>query len=137
MVDAHHRHHLVGASSSFGSVDLAQAQTVLGVLTNRHVRPQRIALEDQAHVATLGRNEHPAVDRVQYPIVDGYRTGRRLFETGDHPQRRGLAAAGGAEHAHEVTVVDRQIQVIDGTRRASGVSLGDAAQRDRGHRSST
>src|SRR6185369_17636035 len=47
-------------------------------------------------------------------------------ETGDQPQRRGLAAAGRAEQADQLSMVDFQGDVIDHRKRAK--SLGQAAQ---------
>ena len=38
----------------------------------------------------------------------------RLFEAADHPQRRGLAAARGAEEREELTGFDHQVDVVDG-----------------------
>ena len=39
---------------------------------------------------------------------------RRLLEAADHPQRGGLAAAGRAEQAEELAVVDLEVDVVDG-----------------------
>jgi hypothetical protein len=49
-----------------------------------------------------------------------------LEEPGQQPQRRGLAAAGGAEQADQLAVVDRQRDIIDHRKRSK--SLGQAAQ---------
>jgi hypothetical protein len=50
----------------------------------------------------------------------------RLQEAGEQSQRRGLAAAGGAEQADQLTVIDPQRDVIYNRKRSK--SLGQAAQ---------
>ena len=50
----------------------------------------------------------------------------RFQEAGDQPQRRGLAAAGGAEQADQLPVVDPQRDIIDDRQRSK--SLGQATQ---------
>src|ERR1700755_910700 len=57
--------------------------------------------------------------------------GGRLEETGDQPQGRGLAAAGGAEQANELPMIDPQRDVIDHAERSE--PLGQAAQFNRRH----
>src|ERR1700676_2542973 len=50
---------------------------------------------------------------------------RRLQESGDEPQRRGLAAAGGTQQADQLPMVDPQRDLIDHRERSK--SLGQAA----------
>ena len=54
-----------------------------------------------------------------------------LLQPGDHPQGGGLAAARRPEQHHELTVVDRQVEVIDGDDVVE--PLGDALEGDAGH----
>ncbi len=72
----------------------------LDVLPHRHVRVERVALEHHGDVALLGL--HVVDDGVADAQVA---LGDRL-QSGDHPQRGGLAAAGGAEEDHELAVAD-------------------------------
>ena len=57
---------------------------------------------------------------------------RRLLEAGEHPQQRGLAAAGGAEQRVELALVDGERLVVDGDEAAE--PLGDGAELDEGLR---
>src|SRR3984893_8703179 len=50
---------------------------------------------------------------------------RRLQESGDEPQRRGLAAAGGTQQAYQLPMLDPQRDLIDDRERSK--SLGQAA----------
>ena len=103
---------------------LAQAQAVDDVLGDRHVRPQRVALEDHRHLALLGRQR--ARRRRHQAVADMDLAVGGLEETGDQPQRRGLAAARGAQQADQLPVVDPQRDIIDDRQRSK--SLGQATQ---------
>jgi hypothetical protein len=71
------------------------------------VREQRIALEDQAAIALPGRQVGDVA------LADGEFAGARRDEARDHAQRRGLAAAGGAEQDQELAVGDIDGDVVD------------------------
>ena len=62
------------------------------------------------------RVDRPAVRRHgdQVLAVEQDLTTRRLLEAGDHPQRRGLAAAGRSEQREELAGLDAQLDVVDG-----------------------
>ena len=77
------------------------------VVPDRHVRPQRIALEDHGRRPPLGR----LVDHAD--AVDAHVAGVGLQEAADHAQRRGLAAAGRPEQTDELAIVDVEGQVAD------------------------
>ena len=106
------------------AVELAQAQAVDDVFGHRHVRPQRVALEDHRHVALFGRQR--ARLRGHQPVADMDLAVGGLQETRDQPQRRGLAAAGRAQQADQLSMVDPQRDVIDHRKRTK--ALGQAAQ---------
>ena len=110
-------------------VELAQREPVGDVLRHRHVRPQRVALEDHRHVALLGRQR--ARRRRHHAVADRDLARRRLDEARDQPQRRGLAAARGPEQADQQPVLDAQRHVVDDGQIA--VALGQPAQFDRRH----
>ena len=67
--------------------DLAQLEAEGEVVTHRHVRIERVALEDHRDVAILGR------DVVDDAIADPQLAAGDLLESGDHPQAGRLAAA--------------------------------------------
>ncbi|OIQ65939.1 hypothetical protein GALL_524970 [mine drainage metagenome] len=76
------------------AIHFPQTQPVDDVLGDRHVRPQRVALEDHRHLALLGRQG--ARGRGYQPVADMDFAIAGLEKAGDQPQRRGLAAARGA-----------------------------------------
>ena len=58
----------------------------------------------------LEHHAEPAVARleiVDHAAVDADLARGRVLEAGDHAQRRGLAAARGADEHHELAVLDR------------------------------
>ena len=88
--------------------DLLQLQGECHVLVHGHVRVQSIVLEDHGDVAVLrGHVVHQTVADVQFAVRD-------LFQTGDHAERRGLAAAGRADENDELTVRDVQAEFLNG-----------------------
>ena len=86
------------------AVELPQLQAISHVLGHRHMRPERVALEDHRHVALFRRQR--ARRRGQDLAADTDFAVRRLDEAGDQPQRRGLAAARGPEQADQAPVLD-------------------------------
>ena len=66
------------------------------------------------------------------PLADQDRAVADLLETGDHPERRRLAAAGRADEDHELVVLDHQLERID---RAGpvGIDLRDLLELNRSH----
>ena len=82
--------HLGGVSDSrldLGSRDLAQLQPERHVLEGRHVRVERVVLEDHRDVAVLRRQV------VDDAAADPHGPAGDRLEACHHPQRRGLAAA--------------------------------------------
>ena len=74
---------------------LAAAQAEGDVLEDVEVREQRVALEDRVDRPPVGLGVGDVLARQRD------RAGRRRLEAGDHPQRRGLAAARRAEEGEE------------------------------------
>jgi hypothetical protein len=83
-------------------------------------------LEDDAEVA-LGRRQCRDVAPF---LVDG--AGGLRIEAGDGAQQRGLAAAGRAEEADELTLGDIQTDIAQGGEVT--VALGEVADFEEGHR---
>jgi hypothetical protein len=96
------------------------------VLLDRHVRVERVVLEDHRDVPVLGRQV------VHHPAADGDRARADLLQAGDRPQRRGLPAAGRADEDHELAVLDLEIQVVDPLD-AAWVDLVHLVKEDFGH----
>ena len=109
--------------TSFGC--LGDAQREGDVLRDRHVRVERIGLEDHGDPA-LGRRHLGHVDAADEDRAFGHH-----LEAGDHAQKRGLAAAGRAEQGAELAAVDRQVEILDRLDRPE--TLLDAAQFDFDH----
>jgi hypothetical protein len=105
--------------------DLAQLQPEREVLANRHVRVERVALEDHRDVAILGR------DIVDDAVADAERSAGDLLEPGDHPEAGRLAAARRPDQDHELAVADLEIEVLDGLEIA--VELVDVFERHSRH----
>ena len=88
--------------------DLPHAQAVLHVLLHRHVREQRVVLEDGVDRPV----ERRATGDVRPAELDPALVGP--LEAGDHPQRRRLARAGRAEHREELAARDVEVDPVDG-----------------------
>src|SRR5262249_18476475 len=67
------------------------ARAIGDVLLHRHVRKQRIILKQEADIALVGAMP-PHLDAADLEAPRGW-----MLEARDHAQRRGLAAAAGAE----------------------------------------
>ena len=105
--------------------EFPQLQAERHVLEDRHMRIERIILEDHRDVAVFRRQ-----------VVDDFTTDRDvaggdLFQPRDHPQRRALAAAGRADQHDEFVVGNVEIDGADGLDIAK--FLDDLVQRDFGH----
>ena len=72
------------------------------------VREQGVALEDRVDVP-LVRRHLGNVD-----IIEDDAAARRALEPGDHPQGRGLPAAGRADHSEELAAGHVQVDAVDG-----------------------
>ena len=83
-----------------GLVQLRGVEPDADVLAHRHVRVDGVVLEHHRDVAALG------VELVHHPVADPDRAARDLLQPGDHPQRRRLAAARGADEDDELAVGD-------------------------------
>ena len=77
------------------------------VLAHGHVRVERVGLEDHGDVARARRQV------VDHPAADADLAAGDLLEPRDHAQRRGLAAAGGADQRDELAVGDLEVDAVD------------------------
>ncbi len=99
---------------------LAALEAERDVLVDVEVREERIALEHRVDRAPVRLGVGDVL------AGQGDRAGRRRLETGDHPQRGGLAAPGRAEQREERTAGYVEVEVVDGRELAE--RLGDVAQ---------
>jgi hypothetical protein len=106
---------------------LVDAQAVPEVLAHGHVRIKRVVLEDHGEVA-LRRLESGDV-----AVADEDAPGSHLLQAADRAQQRRLAAAGRPDEHHELALVDRQVDCVDGDD-AVGELLGDVVEDDLSHR---
>ena len=103
------------------------------VVENVHVGPDRESLEHHTQPPVLRRD-------VDIFVLDGHRlsaqidgAGGEVLEAGDHAQRGGLAAAGGAQEGKALALLYLQIKAVhgrDGAQRLGGKRLGDIFQYD-------
>ena len=110
-----------------GTIELPELQAVGDVLSHRHMRPQRVALEHHRDVALLGWQH--AGGRGDDTVAKRDLAGAGLHEAGNEAQRRGLAAARRPEQAHELSVLDGERDVVEN--RQAAKTLGQPTQCDR------
>ena len=88
----------------------------------RHVRIERVGLEDDADIALLGRQvRHVALADPDAPAI-------RLQDAGDGEQRRRLAAARRAEQRQHLALLDGKVHVGHGDEAAE--TLGEMFEPD-------
>ncbi len=105
--EAHHAEGFFGARAALPFVDLLHHEPVLDVLLHRHVREERVVLEDRVHRAVVRRQPgHVLAGELDRALV-----GR--LEAGDHPQRRGLARSRRPEHREELARRDLEVDRVD------------------------
>ncbi len=100
---------------------MTDAEAEAEVLAHAHVRVQGVVLEDHRDVAVGWRQLGDVA------IADRDRPVRDLLEARDHAQQRRLAAAGRPDEHHELAVLDRQVDVVDGDD-AAGEGLRDVLE---------
>ena len=108
LVEADHLQHLAHLAIALAALDALDLEAELDVLVHVAVGEEREALEHHGGVA-LRRREVGDVLAGDVDLSLG-----DLFETADHAQRRGLAAAARAEHGDELAVLDLGVEVDDG-----------------------
>jgi hypothetical protein len=107
---AEHRRRSLDPRHTLTARHLSQLQAEGHVVERAHVRVERVVLEDHRDVAVLRRQPvHDVIADANRPLGD-------VLEPGDHPQRRGLAAAGRTDEDNELPVADLEVQPGDGLR---------------------
>src|SRR5439155_26725361 len=112
------------ASVALRSRHLLHLQAITDVFAHGHVRPDGVALENHAHVATLGLRDRV---RRRYHLARDANLSRVGYQkTSEQAQRGCLAAARRSEQANELASFHREVDRVDRRRRA--VTLGKAAK---------
>ena len=102
------------ALADLALVDAGDLQGEAHVVGDRHVRVERVVLEDHRDVAVLGRQVGDvAVTDPDLAAVD-------LFEAGEHAQRGGLATPGGTDEDEELPVGYVDVEPVDRGRSLPG-----------------
>ncbi|MNL45495.1 hypothetical protein D3C87_1681450 [compost metagenome] len=85
---------------------LAQPEAERHIIIDRQMREQRIALEHEAEIPLFHRNLGVVLP-AKHEIARF-----RIQESGDQPQRGCFAAAAGAEQREELSLFQRQIEIL-------------------------
>ena len=115
VLDVQEARDLADALADLGAAGALGGQREGQVLAHVHVRVEREELEHEGNVA-LGRAQVGHVLAIEQDLAGG-----RDLQAGDHPQRRGLAAARRAEQHEELAVVHRQVGVVHRDEVAKGL----------------
>ncbi len=116
--------------SMSGLLELAQLEAEREVVVDRHVRVERVALEDHRDVAVLRRHV------VDDPVADEHPPVADVLEPGHAAQCGGLSAARWPDEDQELPVLDLQVEVVDGDD-VLAVPLVHVVECDGRHRSSS
>ena len=112
----------------FARRDAADPERVTDVVLDRHMRVQRVALEDHRHIPLARRQSR------HVPAADVHMPGGRFLQAGNDAQSGRLAAAGRAKQHDELTVAHGEIERLE---HANAVeALLDPCQLDLSHRPS-
>ncbi len=125
--ELHQRQHVGDAFADLrlGQAFLLESEGDIGL--DVQMRKQRVALKHHIDRPPIRRHLRE-IDAVEQDAA-----GIRLFEAGDQPQQRGLAAAGRSEQRKELALVDVERKLIDGGEAAEALAQAlDAQQRLRG-----
>ncbi|CAM5619120.1 hypothetical protein SBADM41S_04734 [Streptomyces badius] len=101
-----------GGGVPLGGGHLPYARPEGHVVAGVQVREEAVGLEDHSGVAPVGGDASDVL------AVDQDLAGVRLLEPGEHPQRGGLAAAGGAEEGEQFAGFDGEVEPVEGHGRA-------------------
>ena len=131
LLDFEQREQLVHAFANARLIPLEHLQTEGDVFIHRHVRPERVVLEQKADVALVRRQVDALFGIENRHAVDQNPAAGRRFKPGDHAQGGRFAAAGGAEQGDEAAILNLQIQILHGDEFVK--ALGDVLQNNFRH----
>jgi hypothetical protein len=95
------------ALRDLGAAEATHLQAERHVVVDAHMRIERVVLKHHGDVAIHGRQ------MIDQSFADQDLAGSDGFESGDHPQRRRLAAPGRPYENHELAVADLEVHVLD------------------------
>ena len=98
--------HLGNALGNLCLADAAHLEAIGHIVEDRHVRKERIALEHEAEVALVGRDAGDVLAVEEHLARPGLR------KAGNQAQRRGLAAARRAQQGNELSLLDRDVVML-------------------------
>src|SRR5439155_23146758 len=125
--EPHDPEDLLGAPTPLAAREAPYAQPVADVLSDGHVREERVVLEDRVDVAFVRR----AAGDVAPVQLDAARVG--TLEAGDQPERGRLAGARRPEQGEELAGRDLEVDAGDGDGDHVAVRLADAGEPDVGY----
>ena len=131
LLDLEQGEQLVHAPADARLIPLEHLQTEGDVFIHRHVRPERVVLEQKADVAFVRRQVDALFGIENRHAVDQNPAAGRRFKPGDHAQGGRFAAAGGAEQGDEAAILNLQIQILHGDEFVK--ALGDVLQNNFRH----
>ena len=131
LLDLEQGEQLVHALADARLIPLEHLQTEGDVFIHRHVRPERVVLEQKADVALVRRQVDALFGIENRHAVDQNPAAGRRFKPGDHAQGGRFAAAGGAEQGDEAAILNLQIQILHGDEFVK--ALGDVLQNNFRH----
>jgi len=109
----------------------AHLERVRDVLAHSHVRPQRVRLEDHAHVPLVRRHVDARSAVEDGLLAEPERSTVGRLEARDATECRGLAASARPEEDEELAVVDHEVKPLDHD--IPAVLLGQAVDRHTRH----
>src|SRR5260370_19553617 len=92
---------------------------------DRHMRVERVVLEDHRDVAFFRRHI------VDHAVANADLARRNIFEAGNHAEQRRFATAGWPDQNDELTVTDRDVDAVNDLGHAEGFP--DVTNDDRSH----
>ena len=110
--EAHDLEELVHRLPDLRALNAARLQAIRDVVGHRHVREERVALEDDPDVAEVGRQ---VIDGL---AVDPNRPRALPHEPGHHAQQRCLAAAGRADNGNDLPLADIEFDAAEDLKRS-------------------
>ena len=100
------------------------------VFGHGHMRPDGVGLKHHADVALVRRHEQPFGGHDHGLIAEKNIARVGMFQTGDHAQRRGLAAAARTEQGEDLAVVNVEGKILHRRFGCCRVGFPQAAQAD-------
>ena len=125
-VEADHGERVRDPGPGLVAADPAHPEAEGDVRLHRHVRKQRVVLERDADVSLVRRQTG------NLPPAEPDLARRRRLESGNHPERGGLAAAARADQADDVALVGGERGIVD--REMTAETLAYVAKLEPAHR---